>query len=153
MRTTIEEPLSSSDARAAILSRHEELRVLVLETMLFAEHATQAERNVEPLRTHARVLYEAFREHMDFEDEILATALGDVVGLGSVLRAQLEQGHEKQRATLVSALSALEPEGPGDELVESVRSFVDAILLDLRSEERCLLTADLDALAADSHGG
>jgi hypothetical protein len=155
MRTSTPEPLSSSDARAAILSRHDELRGLVTETIHFAEDATDPAVGFEPLRAQARELYEAFEEHMDFEERILATALRDVIGWGSELRAEIEQGHERQRATLASALSALEPESvPPARMVESVRAFADTILLDLRSEERCLLTADIDAIAADdSHGG
>jgi hypothetical protein len=31
--------------------------------------------------------------------------------------------------------------------------LADSILLDLQSEERCLVTADLDALAVDCRGG
>jgi hypothetical protein len=155
MRTSTSEPLSSSDARAAILSRHDQLRGLVIETILSADDAADPSVGCEPLRAHARELYEAFEEHMDFEERILAAALRDVIGWGSELRAEIEQGHERQRVTLASALSALEPEGvSAAHMVESVRAFADTILLDLNSEERCLLTADLDAIAADdSHGG
>jgi hypothetical protein len=49
---------------------------------------------------------------------------------------------------------AMEPEvAPGSDLVENIRALVDSVLLDLSNEELCLLTADLDAMAADSHGG
>ena len=49
-----EDLLSSSEARDAILSRHEQLRGLVSETMLFAEGASRSDRELEPLRSHAR---------------------------------------------------------------------------------------------------
>jgi hypothetical protein len=148
------EPLSSSEARDAILSRHEHLRDLVSETMLFAEGAGESDRELEPLRVHARELYAAFEEHMDFEEDILATALRDVIGVGAVLQAQIEEEHERQRATLESAMSALEPERlTCARVVESVRVFADSLLLDLKSEERCLLYADLDAIAVDGQGG
>ncbi|HET6146835.1 MAG TPA: hypothetical protein VFH68_04840 [Polyangia bacterium] len=154
MRTTIEDSLSSSDARDAILSRHDQLRGLVSETIHFAEGATRSDREFEPLRAQARELYEAFEEHMDFEEELLATALRDVIGVGDILQAQMQQGHAKQRATLASAISALEPGGLSRaRVVESVRAFVDALLRELNSEERCLLHADLDAIATDSQGG
>ena len=154
MSTTIMEPLSSSEARAAILSNHGELRGLVMETIQCVDGATRAERDVEPLRTHARDLYRAFEAHLDLEKEMLATALGDVIGWASVLRAQIEEGHERLRAALAVAITALEPETlPRVRLVEDVRVLADAILLDLKSEERCLLTADLDAMAVDSQGG
>jgi hypothetical protein len=158
MRTTTTlESLSSSEARAAILSRHEQLRGLVTETIEIADGAggtTTAERDFEPLRAHARDLYQAFEAHMEFEAEMLPAALGDVIGWAAVLRAQIQEGHERLRATLAVARSALEPEALSRvHLVDSVRALADSILLDLKSEERCLLTADLDAMAADSQGG
>jgi hypothetical protein len=154
MRTTTREILSSSAARDAILSRHDELRCLVTETIHFADDATSSDRDCEPLRAHAKELYEAFEEHIDFEEQILPTALRDVIGWGSVLQAQMEEGREKQRAILASAMSALEPEGVSSAvLIESVRAVAGTLLLDLKSEERCLLTADIDAIATDSQGG
>jgi len=148
------EQLSSSEARDAILSRHEHLRDLVSETMLFAEGAGESDRELEPLCVHARELYAAFEEHMDFEEDILATALRDVIGVGAVLQAQIEEEHERQRVTLESAMSALEPERlTRARVVESVRVFADSLLLDLKSEEKCLLYADLDAIAVDGQGG
>jgi len=91
---------------------------------------------------------------VDFEERILATALRDVIGWGSVLQSQMEEGHEHQRATLASAMSALEPERLSRaRVVESVRIFADSLLLDLKSEERCLLQADLDAITVDGAGG
>jgi hypothetical protein len=154
MRTTTREPLSSSEARNVILSLHDELRGLVTETIHHADGATKSDRDFEPLRTHARELYEAFQTHMDFEERILATALRDIIGWGAVVQAEIEEGHERQRATLASALSALEPEAVSStRLVESVRTFADTLLLDLKAEERHLLNADLDAIATDSQGG
>ena len=155
MRTTTGEELSSSDARDAILSCHDELRGLANETIHCAEHATKSDRDFEPLCAHARELYEAFEEYMNFEERILATALSDVIGCGSMLHAQIEAGHRRQRATLASAMSALGPEGqPRARVIESVRAVADALLMDLRSEEDCLLNAEIDAIAVeDGEGG
>lgn len=154
MRTTTQEPLSSSDARAAILSCHDELRGLVTETIHAAESATRYEQGFEPLRIHARELFEACEAHMDFEERILAAALRDVIGYGPMLQAQVVEGHEKQRATLEAAISALDPDSPSPiRLVESVRQFTDSLLTDLNIEERCLLSADLDAMVIDTRGG
>ena len=154
MRTTTQEPLSSSDARAAIISCHDELRGLVTETIHAAESATRYNADLGPLRIHARELYQACEAHMDFEERILAAALRDVIGRGSVLQAQVVEGHEKQRATLASAIMALDPHSQSRAcLVESVRAFTDALLTDLRTEESCLLSADLDAMVIDTHGG
>jgi hypothetical protein len=154
MRTTTQEPLSSSEARDAILSSHQELRGLVTETIHCAEDVKSSAHGFEPLRAHARDLYRAFVAHMDFEERVLALALSDVIGRGSLLRAQVEEGHERQRATLASAVSALEPSGvSAGRLVESVRALAASILGDLESEETVLLVADLDAMALDCRGG
>ncbi len=155
MRTTTLEPLSSSDARAAILSCHDELRGLVEETIHSADDAGTSDwGDFEPLRAHALELYEAFEEHMNFEERILPTALRDVIGWGSELQAQVVEGHEKLRADLAAAMLALKPDAVSRvRLIESVRAFVDTLLEDLTTEERCLLRADLDAMASDAHGG
>ncbi|HEX3903686.1 MAG TPA: hypothetical protein VH853_12610 [Polyangia bacterium] len=154
MRRTTQELFSSSDARAAILSSNEELRGLAAETIHVADGATRSDRDFEPLRAHAKDLCVAVAAHMDFEERILATALSDVIGWGSALRAQIEEDHERQRATVALALSALEPDSVSiGRLIERVRAFADSLLVDLESEERYLLTADLDALSIDSHGG
>jgi hypothetical protein len=154
MRVTPLEPFSSGDARAAILSSNEELRELAAETIHVAEGATTSMRSFEPLRAQAKDLCAAVAEHMDFEEQMLATALGDVIGWGSALRAQIEQDHERQRATVALAMAALEPDSASTaRLIERIRAFADALLVDLESEERYLMTADLDALSIDSRGG
>jgi hypothetical protein len=152
MRTTTREPLSSSEARDAILSGHEELRGLLTETIHHADAATKSD--LEPLRVHARELYEAFQAHMDFEERILAAALRDIIGWGAVVQAEIEGGHERQRAILASAMSALEPEDVSPTyVVDRVRALADTLLLDLKTEERYLLNADLDSIATQSQGG
>jgi hypothetical protein len=152
--TTTHDTLSSSEARDAILSRHDLLRGLVTETIHYADDATKSNRDFEPLRAHARELYEAFQTQLDFEEQVLPTALRDIIGWGAVVQAEIEEGHERLRADLASAMSALEPESLSPVvLVESVRAFADTLLDDLKAEERYLLHADLDALAIDSQGG
>ena len=154
MRTLTREPMSSSDARAAILSSNEELRGLVRETIHVVEETTESEVDFEPLRLHAKDLFAAFAEHMEFEERILPTALCDVIGWGPELRAQMEQDHERCRASLAAAMLALEPDSlSAGRMIKRIRALADALLVDLNSEERYLLTADLDALATDSEGG
>jgi hypothetical protein len=157
MRTLTLEPMSSSDARAAILSSNEELRGLVEETMHVAQETTESMTesvDFEPLRLHAKDLFAAFAEHMEFEERILPTALCDVIGWGPELRAQMEEDHERCRASLAAAMLALEPDSlSAGRMIERIRELADALLVDLNSEERYLLTADLDALTNDSEGG
>jgi len=148
------EPVSSGDARAAILSSNEELRELATETIHVADGATISSRGFEPLRAQAKDLCVAVAEHMDFEEQILATALGDVIGWGSALRAQIEEDHERQRATVALAMAALEPDSQSTaRVIERIRAFADELIIDLESEERYLMTAELDALSIDSRGG
>jgi hypothetical protein len=154
MRMTTGEELSSSDARDAILSCHDELRGLANETIHCAEDATRSDRDFEPLCAHARELYQAFEEYIDFEERILATALSDVIGCGSMLHAQIEAGHRRQRATLASTMSSLGPGAqPHARVIETVRAVADALLVDLRSEEDCLLSAEIDAIALEDFEG
>ena len=153
MRTLTREPMSSSDARAAILSSNEELRGLVQETIHVAEVTTESV-DFEPLRMHAKDLFAAFTQHMEFEERILPTALCDVIGWGPELRAQMEEDHERCRAALAATMLALEPDSlSAGRMIERIRELADALLVDLDSEERYLLTADLDALTNDSGGG
>ena len=154
MRTMTREPMSSSDARAAIRSSNEELRGLVQETIHVADETTESEVDFEPLRLHAKDLFAAFTEHMAFEERILPTALCDVIGWGPELRAQMEEDHERCRASLAATMLALEPDSlSAGRMIERIRELADALLVDLDSEERYLLTADLDALTNDSGGG
>jgi hypothetical protein len=154
MRTLTREPMSSSDARAAILSSNEELRGLVQETIHFAQETTEQEVYFEPLRMHAKDLFAAFTEHMEFEERILPTALCDIIGWGPAVRAQMEGDHQRCRAVLAATMLALEPDSmSAGRMVEKIREVADALLVDLDSEERYLLTADLDALTNDSQGG
>ena len=108
MRMTTGEELSSSDARDAILSCHDELRGLANETIHCAEHATKSDRDIEPLCAHARELYEAFEEYMDFEERILATALSGavvVIPLAAAASAPTEVSARTHRRWLTTCWS------------------------------------------------
>ena len=124
------------------------------ETIRAADAATGSEPGFEPLRAYARELYEAFEVHLDFEEGILIAALRDVIGWGAVLREQVVQAHQKQRATLASALSALEAGDLGrNRVVADLHTVADILLRDLSTEDQCLMTADLDAMSVDARGG
>lgn len=151
MRATTGEPISSSDARAAILSCHDELRGLLIETIHIVDDPMQG---LELMRAHARDLCRALAAHIEFEERLVAMALADVIGWGGVLVAQLEAEHAHQRESLASILSAVEMvELPKPQLVASVHALADTMLVDLASEEQVLLAADVDALSQDSPGG
>jgi hypothetical protein len=146
--------LSSSDARDEILAQHGELRNLLAEVAAIAERAAATGEELEALRHGARALYEALAAHMAFEDQVLPAALRDVLGWGAVIRQRMEADHARQRESLARAISAIGPDGLGGAaLIEDVRAFVATLVVDMETEERGLLEADLDALAADSRGG
>jgi hypothetical protein len=153
LRTDASE-LSSSDARDEILAQHGELRNLLAEVAALADRAEAAAEELEALRHGASALYEALAVHMTFEDQVLPAALREVLGWGAVLRQRIEEDHVRQRESLARAISAIGPDGlRGAALIEDVRAFADALVIDMEIEERELLTADLDALAVDSRGG
>ncbi len=91
---------------------------------------------------------------MAFEEGVLPAALRDVIGWGAVIQQQMEEDHVRQREALALAISAIGPTGlSGAELVDNVQSFATTLLIDMESEERGLLNADLDAMAGDAKGG
>jgi hypothetical protein len=148
------EEMSSSDARDEILSQHMRLRDLLSQAGALAERAALSDGEVDGLRETARALYDALVAHMTFEEEVLPAALRDVIGWGDVIQHKMEADHFRQRQEIACAISAIGPTGlSGAALVESVRAFARTLTIDMESEERCLLQADLDAIASESRGG
>jgi hypothetical protein len=146
--------MSSSEARDQIFSQHGKLRGLLAETVALADRVPTSDADLEAVRGRAQALYDALATHMAFEEQVLPAALRDVIGWGAVIREQMEEDHLRQRESLARAIAAVGPTGlSGAALVENVRSFAVTLLLDMASEERGLLTADLDALASDAKGG
>jgi hypothetical protein len=146
--------MSSAGARDEIFLQHDMLRRLLAEVMAVADLVAASGRDFEILRQRAKTLYEALAAHMTFEEEVLPAALRDVVGWGAVIQQRLEEDHSRQREIITTAISEIGPDGlSGDALIESGRAFVDTLIVDMESEERGLLQADFDALAADSRGG
>lgn len=154
MPTQTTDELSSSAARDQIFWQHGMLRGLLADAVAIADHGPTSDAELEALRGRAQALYDALARHMAFEEEVLPAALRDVIGWGAVIQQQMEEDHLRQRETLARAISALGPDGlSGAELVDSVRSFATTLVIDMDSEERGLLNADLDALAGDAKGG
>lgn len=151
METIGHESMSSGEARAAILSRHDELRGIAEQTLRLSDDAAARD---ESLRAHGQALCAAVRNHIEFEEDIMALALADVVGLEGELLVQLDADHQRQRANAASTLAALEPASlPKGRVLASVRALAESVLLDLDGEERYFLSADVDELTDDSLGG
>lgn len=151
-RTTAEE-MSSDEARGRILAQHEVLRMLLASVVGIADR-TAASEEFETLRERARLLYETLAVHMTFEEQLLPAALRDVIGCGVMIREGLQEEHARQRRAIADAIAEIGPNGlSGAALIERVQAFADMLLVDMDSEERSLLRADLDALSNDSHGG
>jgi hypothetical protein len=146
--------MSSNEARDEILSQHRTLRDLLAETTELAERAERDGGDFDALRGRAQALYDALATHMTFEERVLPAALRDVIGWGAVIHQKMEEDHLRQREALALAISAIGPTGlSGAALVENVRAFTGTLVIDMESEERGLLQADLDAIAGDSEGG
>jgi hypothetical protein len=146
--------MSSGDVRDQIFSQHGVLRGLLAEIEAITDRAPTSAAELDALRGRAQALYDALATHMAFEEVVLPAALRDVIGWGAVIQQQMQEDHQRQRETLARAISAIGPAGlSGAELVEDVRSFAITLLVDMESEERALLNADLDALAGDAKGG
>lgn len=145
------EAMSSGEARAAILSRHDELRGVAEQTLRLTSDAAARDGS---LREQAQALCAAVRSHIEFEEGVMAVALADVVGLEGELLVQLDADHQRQRANAASTLAALEPvDLPKGRVVASIRALAESVLLDLTGEERYFLRADVDELTDDSLGG
>jgi hypothetical protein len=148
------EEMSSSAARDEILSQHARLRDLISRVVALAERATRSSNRLDALREAARALHDALVAHVSFEEEVLPAALRDVIGWGDVIQHKMEEDHLRQRQYLARAISAIGPSGlSGTALIENVREFTTALAIDMESEERSLLQADLDAIASESRGG
>jgi hypothetical protein len=146
--------MSSSEVRDQIFVQHGMLRGLLAETMAIADSVPTSAAELDALRARAQALYDALAKHMAFEEGVLPAALRDVIGWGAVIQQQMEEDHVRQREALALAISAIGPTGlSGAELVDNVQSFATTLLVDMDSEERGLLNADLDAMAGDAKGG
>jgi hypothetical protein len=150
----LQEPASSRVLRDAILTRHDALRGMAVESVDWAERLMTSEADVARLRAGARMFYRSVEDYLAFEDEALPPALRDVIGWGPVLLEQIEEDHRRQREALATALMALEPDAmPWFELASVLRGFAADLLRDLEREDEALLNAQLDAIASDSPGG
>ena len=148
------DPASSGVLRDAILSRHDALRGMAVESADWAERQATSAAEIARLRRGARAFYRTVEEYLAFEQEALPPALRDVIGWGQVLLEQIEEDHRRQREALATRLSAREPDSMSwFELASELRAFAADLLRDLDREDEALLNAQLDAIANDSEGG
>lgn len=153
MNDPTKRPGMSSTARDAILAQHEHIRGLAGDVSELAGVSTSSSETCEPLRTKALALCATLEAHIRFEDSMLEAALRDAISRGPELHAEIERDHRRQRAILTAAMAEIGRAGPSDDLVATVRRFVDLLLRDMDAEEQVLLSADVEALIADSEAG
>ena len=147
-------PQSSSEVRDEILSQHSRLRRRLKQIVEIAARVTVSPSSLDDLCEEARNLFEELAVHMETEEAMFPAALRDVIGWGAVLRAQMTDDHERQRADLARARSSLEQRRAApDALAEGVRAFATRVLADMEEEEQGLLQADLDAISTETEGG
>jgi hypothetical protein len=148
------ESSSSRGLRDTILSSHDTLRGLLVETVGRADPRAAARADLGALRAGALRLYHTVAAYLAFEEQALPPALRDVIGWGPVLQEQIEEDHRRQRQALAAAQTALEPDALSwSELADDLRAFAADLLRDLEREDEALLNAQLDAIATDSEGG
>jgi iron-sulfur cluster repair protein YtfE (RIC family) len=100
-------------------------------------------------------LYRDLRDHLDFEDALLAPALREADAWGGIRADQLERHHREQRQAL-RELSERSRSEPPVALVQTVTSLIADLRADMTHEERDLLSCDLlrdDLVALDASGG
>jgi hemerythrin-like domain-containing protein len=153
MNDPAKRPGVSSSARDAILAQHERIRGLASDVSELTRLGPTSASGGESLRAKALSLCASLEEHIRFEDSVLEAALRDAVSRGPELHAEIERDHQRQRTILTSAMAEIGRAGPSDELVGTVRRFVDLLLRDMDAEEQVLLSAEVDALLADGEAG
>jgi iron-sulfur cluster repair protein YtfE (RIC family) len=110
----------------------------------------------EPSRAEAvaQAFYRDLREHIDFEDDLLAPVLRELDAWGGVRADQLTQHHREQRQQL-RILAERSPSEPPQGLANLLEVLIDDLRTDMAYEEREVLSADLlhDDLVTDCEDG
>ena len=147
--------LRPSQVQARIVREHVALRdqldCLAAQALQVLSGELAHERLLEPVNA----LYRDLREHLDFEDALLAPALRELDAWGPIRAAQLERHHQEQRQAL-RALTERARTEPPVALVQTVTSLIADLRADMKHEERDLLSCDLlrdDLVALDASGG
>ena len=104
---------------------------------------------------HVEGLYRALRDHIDFEDHLLAPALREIDAWGPVRADELLEHHARQRLEI-----AVLAERSGAESATGLARLIASLVSDLRADmthEDCdMLSADLlrdDVVLIDAEAG
>jgi iron-sulfur cluster repair protein YtfE (RIC family) len=147
--------LRPSQVRARIVSEHVALRSQLDCLAVQALRVSSGELEHVQLLEPVEALYRDLREHLDFEDALLAPALREADAWGVIRAARLERHHREQRQAL-SELAERSRSEPPAALVQTVTSLIADLRADMTHEERDLLSCDLlrdDLVALDASGG
>lgn len=130
-----------SEVRAKILGQHKELRKLLAVIRALSEQVLAGERGaLSELRRQSVELETVFLAHLETEEAILLPILKTIDAWGAVRVQHIEEEHARQRAVLDSAgNNATSAAVPPQQLAQLMRSVVDDILEDMKSEERDML--------------
>jgi iron-sulfur cluster repair protein YtfE (RIC family) len=138
-------PVSSSgsaeEARAAIFSQHETIRMLLRAAGTVADMAAGGSRRVGDLLPHyLESVRAALEQHLAFEERLLLPILAADPPLGPERAQRLRDEHRRQRAELASLSRARdESQVAPVRVAERLRALVDEFLADMTAEEELLL--------------
>jgi hemerythrin-like domain-containing protein len=131
--------LETRRALTQILREHEDLRGRLDEIdSLLARIEAGAPETIVLLRDRGLALYEHLRDHIDWEEHILAPILRAQGEDGARRAAVLEREHEEQRELLGFLGGRLAQRRPTELVVRELRSLLDCLREDMAREDAML---------------
>lgn len=148
--------LKPSQVRARILREHSALRQQLVPLAALAAQLEAGRPGIRALAVErVQGLYRALRDHIDFEDQLLAPALREIDAWGPVRADELLEHHARQRVELAMLAERSDAES-GEALGRLIECWVTDLRADMAHEDRDMLSADLlrdDIVLIDAEAG
>jgi hypothetical protein len=150
--------MKPSQVRSHVLADHERLRGLLRSLEQAGRRAIGAgKQEAVSLRDEAAAFLARLREHMEWEDRYLRSALLEADAWGRERVRGLDAGHREQRELLDFVLGVVvDRSRPADLVARNVLDLVALVRGDMIEEERWLLDARVlrdDVIAIDGESG
>ena len=150
--------MKPSQVRSHVLADHERLRGLLRSLEQAGRRALgPGEPEASALRGEAEAFLVRLRQHMEWEDRYLRTALLEADAWGGERARYLDDGHREQRELLDFLLGVVvDPSRPVDLVARNVLDLVALVRGDMIEEERWLLDARVlrdDVISIDGESG
>jgi len=142
-----------SAVRRRIMEGHETLRSMLDGIAQLAEGLRAGEQGArDSLRSSAESLLEAFEQHLELEDRILAPALEETPGFGPERSREMVEHHERQQEMLRAAISELH-DADADALADRITEVARDLREDMEREDRDLLGPKVRAVLCSYGSG